>query len=101
MGNTERVVEVFNQYLRQDDGGDASSVAPSLVTYNLVSTFPPPSAAMASYAAPLLWSGLNSRRVARPCPHGSVSFLAWLQLVRTLLSIGHGLYVQHSSAWSQ
>lgn len=36
MGDTLRVVEVFNEYLRQDDGGHGGNVTPSLVTYNLV-----------------------------------------------------------------
>ncbi|CAM9131809.1 unnamed protein product [Ectocarpus sp. 12 AP-2014] len=35
-GDTLRVIEVFNKYLRQDDSGHGSSVAPTLVSYNLV-----------------------------------------------------------------
>lgn len=35
-GDTLGVIEVFNKYLRQDDIGDGNSVAPTLVTYNLV-----------------------------------------------------------------
>lgn len=39
MGDTVRVVKVFNEYLRQGEHGDVNSVAPSLVTYNLVCIF--------------------------------------------------------------
>lgn len=41
MGDTLRVVEVFNEYLRQDDAGHGGNVTPSLVTYNLVSAHEP------------------------------------------------------------
>lgn len=33
------VIEVFNKYMRQDDIGHRNSVAPTLVTYNLVRYF--------------------------------------------------------------
>lgn len=36
-GNTSGVIEVFNKYLRQDGSGLENNVAPTLVTYNLVS----------------------------------------------------------------
>ena len=38
MGNYSRVMEIFNNDLRQDGNSDGSRVAPSLVTYNLVGT---------------------------------------------------------------
>lgn len=40
VGDTLRVIEVFNKYLRQDEAGHDNGVVPSLVSYNLVRLLP-------------------------------------------------------------